>query len=295
MTARGPARFPSTIAIHSRPHYPYPHTFRSVVRVQRSASNIRSSDASVVRTIPPHSCEIRVVRAQRSPALTSSACAWQQRGDAAAMSESFLAAAEARFTASAGSTPPPSAVIESLCSSPSALTPAVLATLTPAAVATPTQLAQAPAEVPCDEELPLTLQAYPHLRNTPAAKGWRPPPVMRMRATAPRPYAPLHPVHPFTPVRVLAASRRAAQHIAHGRDGSPRWLPTRYGNGGLRACQCRQPPASASPVEGACCGAPSAGVCQRTLLPPFRSQGSRRPRILRSRRSQGYTYYGEAT
>ena len=41
VTARGPARFPSTIAIHSRPHYPYPHTFRSVVRAQRSASNIR--------------------------------------------------------------------------------------------------------------------------------------------------------------------------------------------------------------------------------------------------------------
>ena len=94
------------------------------------------------------------------------------------MSESFLAAAEARFTASAGSTPPPAAVIESLCSGPSTLTPAVVATptpavvatLTPAVVATPTHLAQAPAEVPF-EELPLTLQAYPHLRNTPAAKG----------------------------------------------------------------------------------------------------------------------------
>ena len=123
------------------------------------------------------------------------------------MSESFLAAAEARFTASAGSTPPPAAVIESLCSGPSTLTaaavatptPAVVATptLTPAVLATPTQLAQAPAEVPYDEELPLTLQAYPHLRNTPAAKGWRPPPVMR--ATVPRRYAPLHPVHPLAP------------------------------------------------------------------------------------------------
>ena len=118
------------------------------------------------------------------------------------MSESFLAAAEARFTASAGSTPPPAAVIESLCSSPSALTPAVLATLTPAAVATPTQLAQAPAEVPCDEELPLTLQAYPHLRNTPAAKGWRPPPVMtwapRPRGATP-PYIPCTPLPPYAP------------------------------------------------------------------------------------------------
>ena len=196
------------------------------------------------------------------------------------MSESFLAAAEARFTASAGSTPPPSAVIESLCSGPSTLTaaavatptPAVMATLTPAVVATPTQLAQAPAEVPCDEELPLTLQAYPHLRNTPAAKGWRPPPVMTCTSTctctrtwAPRPRGATPPYTPCTllplaPVRALAASRRAAQHIAHGRDGSPRWLPTRHGNRGLRACQCREPPASASPVEGACS---EAGVCQR--------------------------------
>ena len=132
------------------------------------------------------------------------------------MSESFLAAAEARFTASAGSTPPPSAVIESLCSGPSTLTaaavatptPAVVATptLTPAVLATPTQLAQAPAEVPCDEELPLTLQAYPHLRNTPAAKGWRPPPVMTCTCTwAPRPrgatppYIPCTPLPPYVP------------------------------------------------------------------------------------------------
>ena len=108
-------------------------------------------------------------------------------------------------------------------------------TLTPAVVATPTHLAQAPAEVPFGEELPLTLQAYPHLRNTPAAKGWR-----RRLSCAPRPrgatppYTPCAPSPPYNP---LTASRRAAQHPAHGRDGSPRWLPTRYmGNGGLRAC-----------------------------------------------------------
>ena len=32
---------------------------------------------------------------------------------------------------------------------------------------------------------------------------------------------------PSPPYDPLTASRRAAQHPAHGRDGSPRWLPTR--------------------------------------------------------------------
>lgn len=40
-----------------------------------------------------------------------------------------------------------------------------------------TQLVPA-AETPSGEELSLTLQAYPHLRNTRAAKGWCPPPVI---------------------------------------------------------------------------------------------------------------------
>ena len=40
-----------------------------------------------------------------------------------------------------------------------------------------TQLVPA-AETPSGEELSLTLQAYPHLRNTRVAKGWRPPPVI---------------------------------------------------------------------------------------------------------------------
>ena len=55
------------------------------------------------------------------------------------------------------------------CPSESALTPMV--------VANPTQLVPA-AETPSGEELSLTLQAYPRLRNTRAAKGWRPPPVI---------------------------------------------------------------------------------------------------------------------
>ena len=55
------------------------------------------------------------------------------------------------------------------CPSESALTPMV--------VANPTQLVPA-AETPSGEELSLTLQAYPHLRNTRVAKGWRPPPVI---------------------------------------------------------------------------------------------------------------------
>ena len=55
------------------------------------------------------------------------------------------------------------------CPSESALTPMV--------VANPTQLVPA-AEKPSGEELSLTLQAYPHLRNTRVAKGWRPPPVI---------------------------------------------------------------------------------------------------------------------
>ena len=55
------------------------------------------------------------------------------------------------------------------CPSESALTPMV--------VANPAQLVPA-AETPSGEELSLTLQAYPHLRNTRVAKGWRPPPVI---------------------------------------------------------------------------------------------------------------------
>ena len=61
---------------------------------------------------------------------------------------------------------------EAVASTKIALLPvACQAGSTPTQVA-PTPMQQAPAEVPSDE-LPLTLQAYPHLRNTPAAKGWR--------------------------------------------------------------------------------------------------------------------------
>ena len=67
-------------------------------------------------------------------------------------------------------------------------------TLTLAVVATPTQLAKAPAEVPFDEGLPLTLQAYPHLRNTPAAKGW-----CRRLSCATPPCTPCAPLPPYTP------------------------------------------------------------------------------------------------
>jgi hypothetical protein len=42
----------------------------------------------------------------------------------------------------------------------------------------------------------------------------------------------------------------------------------------------------ASPVEGACSDAPSAGVYRRTLLPRFRAQGSRRPQLVRESRTR---------
>lgn len=122
-------------------------------------------------------------------------------------------------------------------------------TLTPAVVATPTHLAQAPAEVPFGEELPLTLQAYPHLRNTPAAKGW-----CRRLSCAPRPRGatPLYtPCAPLTPVR--PPNGLEARGTAHR--PRPRREPTvaahpLHGQWWLAGMLV----SPASPVEGACSG-----------------------------------------
>ena len=119
------------------------------------------------------------------------------------------------------------------CPSESALTPTV--------VANPAQLVPA-AETPSGEELSLTLQAYPHLRNTRVAKGWRPPPVISA--------TPVLSVH-LTTVHALAASRRAAQPMAHGccDDQPTAAAHPLHGNGGLPPCRT----AARSATQGFLC------------------------------------------
>jgi len=146
-------------------------------------------------------------------------------------------------------------------------------TLTLAVVATPTQLAKAPAEVPFDEGLPLTLQAYPHLRNTPAAKGWC------RRLSCLHPLAPLAPPCPRTPPNGLEARGPALRP-------RPRREPTVAAHPTWQWWLAGMLVSPASPVEGACSDAPSAGVYRRTLLPRFRAQGSRRPQLVRESRTR---------
>ena len=80
------------------------------------------------------------------------------------------------------------------------------------------------------EELSLTLQAYPHLRNTRAAKGWCPPPVISAHTGL------LSPPHHRT-----WPSGLEARGTAHG-PWLLRWQPTAaahppHGNGGLPPCR----------------------------------------------------------
>lgn len=112
--------------------------------------------------------------------------------------------------------------------------------------------------MPSGEELSLTLQAYPHLRNTRAAKGWCPPPVISAHTGL------LSPPHHRT-----WPSGLEVRGTAHG-PWLLRWQPTAaahppHGNGGLPPCRMA-----------------ARWLARPRTLPLFTSQGSRRPQLLRS-------------